>query len=166
MNTTEQPTAPITLETLQNCGDKEKFPFELQTSSSDVYAFQPQAHLAALATVHTSRRAHNWKLTRRDIYFNVPTKAGGYETWHGVLFGEGNTFKAKPVGRARARRAADLARRRAAKAEAKAKAQSEATAARPTDTTVCSRCHLPTDHLTGDLGLCYPCNDLVSEAEA
>lgn len=146
---------PITLERLQTGGDKEKFPFEyLEGDGANLVQLQTgPAHFQIFnAEVRVSRRAHNWKLTRRDIYFLVPCQDDPEgELWHGVLFGEGTRFLAKPLGRAQRRREASLARRRALKAAG---------------LVPCARCNTPTDPTLLDVvSYCPACSEIVRDPE-
>ena len=151
-------TGPVTLETLATCPDNAKFPFELLAAASGVwYVSQPEAGYQERAHVKTSNRAHNWNLTRRDVYFEVPIlddddeTAAGCETWHGVLYGEGTTFYARPLGRAERRRKAALARRRSLKA---------------TGLVPCARCDTPVPTDSVDIvGYCLTCSEIVREYE-
>ena len=139
---------PVTLETLATCPDNAKFPFELLAAASGVwYVSQPEAGYQERAHVKTSNRAHNWHLTRRDVYFLVPTLDDSEECWHGVLYGEGTTFFARPLGRAERRRKAALARRRSLKAEG---------------LVPCDRCDTPVPEASVDIvGYCTACSEIT-----
>lgn len=143
------PAEPLTLERLLSGGDREKFPFELEDQVDGWYVSQSQAEYRERALVRVSPRAHNWKLTRRDIYFEVEDLDGLPELWHGVLYGEGTRFLARPLGRAQRRRQAALQRRRSLKAAGLAP---------------CARCDTPTDPALLDVvSYCPTCSEITRD---